>query len=399
MEDPKSKRVLLFICGLLLGIVILGIILLFFYFKYSFKSTPPETQPAQSKPPTPIQPPSTKKPIAEKPEKVEIDQKRIAYIDNNNVWVINMDGSNKKQLTFDGNSDISYANLEFKDKDNLSYVKCPKSENCSQIFTQSLKTSSTTLEEQISSEDAYFLGGIAWSKDGQKLAYIYSDPEQTRFIYVKQNGVAKKIKEIEMKLGGRGGSFDDAQYLEFSPQGEKLLVVYTFNLPLDEPSIFIFDVSSGAELLSLGKVDNLWSTQAFFLDEQNIGLKRGDKIMKVNINTSEETQLVFAPNNYNPVLSPDKDFIAFWTYTDSESADLHLFDFASGSIKLGEGMSNPQWLSEETLVAYNVTTCEECMFNYNVVGLTKIDRLTKTKTSLVNSENLTGFAVSPQLIF
>jgi len=400
-QSAKSSTFLYLIIGLLMGVIIVGAMAVVVYIRFISPGRLISNQVSKPKPKLAV--PEMEATGAAAPadevlkedKEVEVAKKRVAYIDNYNIWVMNADGSNKTQLTFDGAVETRYAGIAFKDSKNLSYIKCLRSENCNQIYTKNLTTGESSLDVEISADDYYYLSNIVWSGDGQDLAYMYTDPDQNECIYVKQGGEERLISEIELQLGGRGGSFDDARYPQFSPDGGKLLVVYTFNLPLDEPSIFVFDVSSGAQLLSLGTVAAAWSTHAFFIDNQEVGFKRGNKIMSININTSAETVLVTTANNLNPVLSPDGNFIAFWTYTDADSAQLHLFDVASSTFKLGDDMSNPQWLSNQTLIVFTTGVCGECMFNYEITGLAKFDWAAKAKTPLLISGTVSVFRISP----
>ncbi len=269
--EGKSKKgsgkLFLVIFLILLIIVSLGAAgYFYFYMQQPTVTSEPEVSPVAS---------SSVKPTT-------LVKGKLLYVRNNNVFSYNLSSNQETQLTQDGSEVNTYRLPKWVDDNRMSLVRCGdksadgKSPYTCYLYTQQL-TGNTPVEiASVSSQpntSGIHLGDIktyAWDSKKKQVAYLideYTDKNTVTKLYYKSDASisATVLKEFAM-TGGRGGSPDDSVYLEFSPDGEKLLLNFTWIYPSspdrDEGTLFVFDLPSKQ---LVWKMANTWTSNAHFL--------------------------------------------------------------------------------------------------------------------------------------
>lgn len=337
------------------------------------------------------------------PLKQLIGQKKIAYLKENVIWVVNSDGSNKTELVSSQDiSNFSIVGLAWKDKDSLSYIRCIR--DC-QIFTQNVEKN---IEESLDVAPGEFAGetqifALAWNHAGNQLAYIYRLPDGQMRMDFKSGSIKNIVKtfaSLTAGQGGRGGSLDDNVSIYFSPDDKYVLVTNTLGQPTvnDKSTIWVFDVS-GKELANIESDVSSWATQArwFSSASPTITFKINDILYKKTIDSSQKPEIIrtIKPNFYNPV--PIKSDTYYWTSTSSIPYLGLVQDRGNNPIvKFLDGFYKPEVLDDYhiiTLKAQKVPDEQESIFSYISAGLSKVD-LRDKKITDIDSGEINLFAIS-----
>lgn len=192
-------------------------------------------------------------------------QGKLLYIKDKNVFSYDLATNKETQLTQDGSEAVAYQLPKWVSGDTISLVLCDnksadgKSPYTCRLHTRELVSSTPVEIASVSSQpntSGVQLGGFttyAWDSKKKQLAYLvdeFVDKNTSTKLYYKADASASAIllKEFVM-TGGRGGSPDDTVRLEFSPDGEKLLMNFTWLYPpasadKDEGTLFVFDLPS-----------------------------------------------------------------------------------------------------------------------------------------------------------
>jgi serine/threonine protein kinase len=144
---------------------------------------------------------------------------KIAFLKNNDIWLMNLDGTNLKQLTTDG-----------AEKTNLQWL--PDHKTILYIMGKAIKTvNSETTEEDIvtSFNNADYLDGFQISRDGKMVAismnrelYVLPYEPETLAAVTKKSELQKIIKD-------KGCLFYNAQSIKdirWSGDGQKVAFIY-----------------------------------------------------------------------------------------------------------------------------------------------------------------------------
>jgi Tol biopolymer transport system component len=144
---------------------------------------------------------------------------KIAFLKNNDIWLMNLDGSNLKQLTTDGAV-----------KSNLQWL--PDSETILYITGKAIKTvdAETTVENIVTSlNNADYLDGFQVSRDGKMVAI-----SMNRELYVlpfdpATLGAVTKKSELQKIIKDQGCLFYNDQSIKdirWSGDGQKVALKY-----------------------------------------------------------------------------------------------------------------------------------------------------------------------------
>ena len=329
-------------------------------------------------------------------EKPSVEQKKIAYVKNNSVWVVNSDGTDKNQLMPDSNR--NFPQLSWKNVNAISYIQCET--NC-QIRTTNIEKINPLIDADPGESvgDTQILT-FAWNHAGNQLAYIYKLPDGQMRMDFKSGAVKNVVKtfaSLTAGQGGRGGSLDDNVSLYFSPDDKYVLVTNTLGQPTvnDKSTIWVFE-SNGKEILNIESNTNSWATQARWIGLGNFIYKMGSSlyVRSTNDNNSEQLNFVNFKNNcFNPIPQYDATRGIFcWM----NSTTLPTTIGVDSEIKL-DGYYKPEKLDEFHLVvlkAQKVPEGQEAMFPYISGGFSKIDLRDKQVTNL-DTGDINLFVVSP----
>lgn len=248
--------------------------------------------------------------------------KKIAYIKDASIWVINSDGSNKHGVYFpEGQSNANpigsqissyYNGLAWKNPNELSFIFC--SPVACQIKTTNIATQKSGMDIEKMTTDAApgatagwtDIVTLAWNHAGTQLAYIYKLPDGEERMDFKTGSVKNVVKNFATAPFGRGRSLDDDASIYFSPDDKYVLVTNTLNQPNnnDKSTIWVFK-SNGKEIFNIESASSFLATQARWVAGYSVMYKLGNKIFYRGLtdSTSMEFGNAFNPNAYNR--SPD----------------------------------------------------------------------------------------------
>lgn len=366
----------------------------------------------------------------------------IAYIYNYNVWVMNSDGSNKRQITFDGEwgpskyrtqPTINYSGLRWspdgnfllttrltqkneistlliKVKDNSitqlllnvsgSYDWSPDSKTIvystdpyivpqsKGLFFFNLKTKA--ISQFIKVDSNILLDEPNWSKDGQFILFRISQIlNSSATVYKPKYGIAKYPGRTYEEI-------PDANECNWSPDNSKFICSQRINGTKCD-RLVVFSVS-GKEFVTLGD-DSItcsyisginWSPEGTKIAFTGIDVNNSlSNIYVVNSDGSDLKTLTSHPvMNPLPEWSPDGHFILFSDYQ-NRSADLYLIRVdGKGLVKLSQGGSavwQPTSLSASTSPQLATSTITPTLINQNQLDLGDPKSISRFLFSLIQN--------------
>jgi len=319
------------------------------------------------------------KPINENPVNPISQKPKFAYIKNQNeIWIVNTDGQ-EKQLVSDlkDNSENIYTTLKWKSDTELGYSLCnnEKNANCS-ILNINLETKAVTpeLSGKYSS-----ITKFAYSPDKRYVAFI-SVTENSLAFNLKSGTVSNRLDTFQTvsdpsNINSRVFFTENNEYVIFS--GVKLEPAD----PKDKnakPKIYsVIQVY----LLNGTKVDSLTNaTDPFLIDNETLGYKRENKLIykKIGIDGESEISQFTDTEVNNPVISPDKTNIAYWTGVDGfTNVVLGVLDINSNIQRnILRGILLPKWLDNDKVAGIKADNCAgiNCqLYEFQVISLVIVD--------------------------
>lgn len=206
----------------------------------------------------------------------------LLYLKAGNVFRYSTATNTESQITNDGGPQVSYRLPKWFDENMISLIRCgDKSEDGKKAYIcillrQQIDGSTPVELAKLSSkpnENGFQEGDIelyAWDKNKVQLAYVTRETATGSAGLYKlhyqesSESAARVLKEIPAG-GGRGGSLDDTTHLEFSPDGNRLLLNLTTLYPVsddDQGTLFVYDLPSKQQIWALPKT---WTTFAHWL--------------------------------------------------------------------------------------------------------------------------------------
>ncbi len=278
----------------------------------------------------------------EKPATASSDIKKIAYVKSNSLWLINSDGTDKKELVASSSSLVS--GLTWKNKNDISYIRCTLT--C-QVVTKNISTGSETVELEKPQILAF-----AWNSSNNNLAFIYKPTMQEMKLDMESNGEIKTIKNFSLPsigTGGRGGSLDDDISLSFSPDNNYLLVTNTLTQPNpnDKNTIWVLN-NSGKEEVSLEASGSAWPTQASWTGNNVFIFKAGNNFGRQTLGEGSET-LFSSINSYGPVKPNQEPNIYYWVNNPKGLPKVVSYEMDSKVGPTTEGFYKPQLLNPTSM--------------------------------------------------
>lgn len=242
------------------------------------------------------------------------DGSRIAYTSDagggNNIWIMQADGSGKRQLT---EEDFRLLNNAWWSPDG-NYIAARKHFTT----TRSLGTGEiwiyhvnggdgVAVVERPSEEHQKELGEPAFSPDGRYLYYSFDSTPGSTFIYAQDsNDQIFEIRRFDLQTGeseafvtGAGGSVRPTP----SPDGKYLAFVRRTRGASAPPSLFLKNLVSGEEFSIYDDLDQdlqeVWAVHGVYPnmdwtpDSQSIVFWAGGKVRRIDIDTREVTDIPF----------------------------------------------------------------------------------------------------------
>lgn len=308
---------------------------------------------------------------------VAIDQDRILYIKDDNIWVINPDGTNKIQLTTDGVlGTITYRALAWREPGVISFSRCAGS--C-KIYTRDLATAvDTEILEGIPFTQSF--DAIEWSHDGSTLGYIFTKGDGSKEASLWTVG-GTIVLESYAPPPGRGGHYDDGMEMEFSPDDSRVLVLNTiidtvFNKPV---ILFQADGTKVVELTDASFPTFDENTGFYYKSTTTGGLMRWVEATAMSsLITSFPTSSI-----HDLHASPDGYFVLFWSDVGGADPTQAYYDTGGSPSAIAADYLGGKWIDDSSVyvVAQEVSGISEAGF-FEIGGISRVKRTDGTTTAL-----------------
>ncbi|HEX2139496.1 MAG TPA: amidohydrolase family protein [Woeseiaceae bacterium] len=242
------------------------------------------------------------------------DGSEIAYTSDaggaNNIWIMQADGSGKKQLTHE---DFRLLNNPWWSPDGnylaaRKHFTTARSLGTGEIWLYHVNGGDgIAVVERPSPEHQKELGEPAFSPDGRYIYYSFDSTPGSTFIYAQDsNDQIFEIRRFDLQTGesesfvtGPGGSVRPTP----SPDGRYLAFVRRTRGASAPPSLFLKDLVSGEEFAVYDDLDQdlqeVWAVHGVYPnmdwtpDSQGIVFWAGGKIRRIDIDTREVTDIPF----------------------------------------------------------------------------------------------------------
>ncbi|MBD3280503.1 hypothetical protein GF389_03190 [Candidatus Dojkabacteria bacterium] len=309
--------------------------------------------------------------------------RKIAYMKDANIWVMETDGSNKTQITLDGNRDtIRYTAMDWQERGLLSYAKCDGSCN---VYTYDLVAESESLEHT-PPPFTETIADITWSHDGTILGILYTKADYSYTAYVVDGGISTDIATFGIPPA-RGAGYSDGLQINFSPDDSKVLVLNSI-VDFGEDTIVATEID-GTPITTIAE-----ATHPTFDGNTGFYFVADGRIKKYTFATGSINNILLLGTNggYNPETSPDRNFIAYWNEAADGETHLYFHDVAGSPDLIADGFAEADWLDNSELVA--VKTAPGIGMGYQSEGLSKIERVGGAETAL-EAGNVYNFEIEP----
>lgn len=313
---------------------------------------------------------------------------KIAYIYTENVWIYDLETDENKKITADGGRTYSYLTLAWRNKEELTFPKCGSGKCTVQTFSLKEEKIIDSFEVQTSQIPA-----LRWSHKGDVLAYVFKK-EGGLVLTIRSGGEPKNLGRFVWDEG-RDFDYNDALYIRFSPNDEKVMIVNTFVFEGDT-SLVVLNLL-GDNVVSLERTKDSHPTFGFFMSNETIYYKKDKYLYVRSIESGDESCVndrVVGAFNFTP--SPDRTQIAYWTHDWlSGIATIWFYEIGTGDIKrFRDQEAFPVWTSNETLIALNAANCRKCnLERFEFLRFDKVDLLTKNTVPLIELDEIKAFTV------
>lgn len=281
----------------------------------------------------------------------DLNQKRIVYIKDDNVWVMDSSGQDKIQITSDGNEFTKYGCVDWKETDVISYSKCDGS--CGIYIYDLISEQELLFLEMMPFTQS--IDAIRWSNDGTKLAYLFKKGDSSREASLYTGDEDVRILTSYEMADARGIEHSDGIDISFTSDDSKVLVFNTFTrYKSEDKPIQVFSIN-GELLLELDNYfsptfvgnDKLFYLETIYSIEDN-GYYLTYLIENEMNSLSSRKITEFQGRAYNLNPSYDNNHLAFWGREAMGLIDnSYYFDLGDNSINtLSYGSMNPDWSDE-----------------------------------------------------
>ncbi|MBN1331663.1 hypothetical protein JW978_02130 [Candidatus Dojkabacteria bacterium] len=311
--------------------------------------------------------------------------RKIAYLKNDNVWIMETDGTNKTQITFDGDGDATrYTAVDWKERGTLGYAKCDGDCN---IYTYDL-TADTELLAHTTPPFTQHVSDITWTHDTTKLGYIITKADYSYEAILASGAGTTSIASFGIPPARGGGNFDGIQ-IRFSPDDTKIVVLNTIVEP-GEDTIIATQIDGTPITTIAGATHPTFDGNSgfYFISE--------DMIKKYTFATDTIGNVLFfaGTGGYNLETSPDRNFISYWNEDAAGEGHLYFHDVAGSPALIADGFANAKWIDNSYLVAIK-TDINELGMGYLSDGLSKVARVGGAE-SVLETDPVYTFEIEPE---
>lgn len=307
---------------------------------------------------------------------------RVAYVTGGNVWVMNLDGTNKSQVTVDGSEFGSYRNLTWKNSNELSYSSCYGGE-CS-ILHFNL---SNDIQYSLLSMQSPMINTMSWSPDGVHLYINYVKPDGSYESMRWEEGNKLTVLRQYTPPSGENFTHDDQIEYSFSYNGEYVAATNTFVSTSEIENVVIYD-RKGKQISVISGETNLPD----FTADSSVFFKTGDKYYKGKIGSIQSSVIIDGFEGIDADLSVDGTHLVYWQLRDGTHPYTLYRNLDTGDLReIGTNFRVETWINESNILGYSVENVSG-VHQYDIQKLASTD-LNGNLNILVDS-NVSEFEVN-----
>lgn len=295
----------------------------------------------------------------------------IAYIFDENIWIVKDDGTGRVQITNDGDgNEVKYLAFDWKNSTILTYGRCD-SDEC-KILNRNI-SDNTTAEVGVLPPFSQQIEAMEWAHDESVLAYLFTKGDFSKELIIREGSEDESVTSFAPPLG-RGGAYLDGIDINFSADDSTLILLNTITddtfgvdtiTAVDVEDRSVIDVANGFSPSFDG------NDAFFFLDDGKL------RRHVIDAASSDVTEL--EEGALDTIVSPNGNLVAYWTFTETDEPVLHVLTLES---EVGEavsaGFAAPQWLDNDFFIAYSAELSSEGIPFAKSLGLVKLNRIDDT---------------------
>lgn len=302
----------------------------------------------------------------------KVDKDRILYSDFNGLYVIDIDGKNKKSIIeIDDPSKTRITAFDWKSAGIVSYAIC--SGDC-RIYERDLDTD----KEEIAWNGRPFvqsIDSIDWGDNGSILAMIFTNSDYSSTAAIYKNGNLQELKAYSI-VPGRGLGYNDGRSVQFSQDSKYISVFNTLYGDGGEKSLYVY-TQSGSLIYEIQGVHPTFGAK------DTLYFKQGNIVKKKTLPAGnvEDFFNVGGESGYNLNASPAGDLILYWRFEPKLESFTH---DGKSSKQLAAEVVNGSWVNNDKIVGFKTKTEKIIELGYDVDSLVLIDKNTKTVSPIVS---------------
>lgn len=317
--------------------------------------------------------------------------KTIAYIKDDNIWLIDSNIKNRKAVTDTDFSKYEYTKLKWKSRTELTYARFNRIKGFTEIFSYKPPFNRTDLIHRIENAVIYQdSGAMEWSHRGDFLVYLKYDEKKNGSSFVLLSG-NKEIVLNSFNESGRRNSLLVDYGIYISPNDE-----YIITLTANKKACAVFN-RRGQKIRDISYTA---ASPMFISNDRFYFLLRDSNISNGMYESSvfdEGYELVrLFDENFNPVsaeISKDKNEILYWQLEGPSIFNYLIKD--NSTMKVKDHLIFPEWLDSDTCIAEvayeDVNDAFTGLEFHNVIALMELGP-SQTYTTL---DSASSFAVAP----
>lgn len=306
---------------------------------------------------------------------------RVAFVMGGNVWVMNLDGTNKAQITTDGSEFNTYRNLAWKNSNELSYSNCYGGECAVHHFNLANDVQYPLLTIQ-----SPMINVMKWSPDG---VYLYMN-------YVKPNGTYETMKWEEGNRisvlrqytppAGANYTHDDQIDFSFSNNGEYVAVTNTFVKSTEIENVVIYDRNGKQISVISGN-----TSMPEFTADSSVFFSTDNKYYKGKIGSLQSEVVVDNFGAKDGDLSVDGSHLVFWQLSGNTPVTVYRNINTKETKELARNFKVESWVNESNILGYVVENYKG-VHEYSIQKLATIDL--NGNLSILEESNVSEFVVN-----
>jgi Tol biopolymer transport system component len=310
-----------------------------------------------------------------------VPNRAVVYAFAADLWLYDLATESVRRLTSDGRSQYE-TQPRFRGRTTVTFIENGKTNG---VFDLDLRTGFVT--PVVSG-----VGVLAfdWSPDGKTLAYLTGAPDVV--LFTPADGVHKTIRKLpRCPQCGRGGTDEDEQRVEWSPDGSSLLAVDTGFDSDTHGTLFVVDRTGRDLVPERDGTQARWSADSHAVYYEPWG-KSGlpDRLRALDVRTKRYASLPVA-GVFRPRLSADGRSLAY--DDDRGRAGVFVFDLKTHSKRrLALDAVGPLWVAADGIAVTEVRLCkaDECGLAPPWFSLGKTERiaLSGSKSHLAMRESI-----------